>query len=526
MILCLGRFFTFFGLILASVSTPAQYPNVLISGSNNPNEPSICINPKNPNQVVAGANNDNYYYSNDGGLTWSEGIISSSFGVWGDPVIIVDTSGAFYYFHLSVPSWPQWLDRIVCQKSHDGGHSWSDGSFMGLNGTKAQDKEWAVIDPSNNHIYCCWTQFDAYGSPNPADSTVILFSRSTDNGSIWSTPKRINRLAGDCLDQDNTVEGAVPVVGPNGEIYTSWAGPSWTGVPGIFFTRSLDGGLTWPDTNIVICDMPGGWDFAIPGIYRANGMPVTCCDLSNGPHRGTIYVNWSDQRNGPDDTDIWISKSTDGGLTWSAPIRVNNDPPGKQQFFTWMAIDQTTGFLYAVFYDRRDYSGNMTDVYMAVSRDGGNTFDNFRISESPFLPDPAVFFGDYNNISVHNNIVRPIWTRLDGGNLSIWTAMVDSINVVIPEQQYPLKEPFTLDQNYPNPVTDVTCFSFKIHETTRVSLKIFNLLGVEVASLLDDQLMTKGKYIQRFDANQLPPGIYYFSLINREQTLKRKMIVE
>ena len=166
---------------------------------------------------------------------------------------------------------------------------------MGLNGTKAQDKHWSAIDRTNNNIYVTWTQFDNYGSSNPLDSTIIRFSKSLNGGQTWSPAKRINRVAGDCIDGDNTVEGAVPCVGPNGEIYVSWAGPV-----GLVFNRSLDQGETWMDTNVFVSDIPGGWDYSIPGISRANGLPVTCCDLSNGPYRGTIYINWSDQRNGYD----------------------------------------------------------------------------------------------------------------------------------------------------------------------------------------------------------------------------------
>ena len=167
--------------------------------------------------------------------------------------------------------------------------------------------------------------------------------------------------------------------------------------------------------------MPGGWAYSISGINRANGLPITTCDLSNGPNRGTIYVNWSDQRNGKDNTDIWLAKSTDGGETWSSPKRVNDDSSRRQQFFTWMSIDQTNGYLYFVFYDRRNYSNDSTDVYMALSKDGGSTFINRKISESAFLPNASVFFGDYTNLTVDNGVIRPIWTRLDGGSLSIWT---------------------------------------------------------------------------------------------------------
>jgi hypothetical protein len=500
----------------------AQYPNIVIGSSNSPNEPSICINPRNPNQMVAGANNDKYYYSSDGGLTWAGGVLSSTHGVWGDPVVIADTAGDFYFFHLSVPDWSHWLDRIVCQKSVNGGQTWSNGSFMGLNGTKNQDKEWAVVDPVNNAIYACWTQFDDYGSSSPGDSSTILFSRSIDNGVTWSAATRINQHAGDCIDQDNTVEGAVPAVGPNGEIYTSWTGPS-----GLVFTKSTDGGITWPETNQVLGDIPGGWDFAVPGIYRANGLPVTCCDLSNGPYRGTIYINWSDQRNGENDTDIWIIKSTDGGATWSVPKRVNDDPAGRQQFFTWMTVDKFSGYVYTVFYDRRNYTNNLTDVYMAVSKDGGDTFDNFKVSETPFNPNSGIFFGDYTNIATHDSTVRPIWTRLHNGSMSVMTALVDNIFVGIsPEKEKAV--PFSLEQNYPNPVQEITYISFKIHAPTMVSLKVFDMCGHEVATVVSNEMMSTGKHVEQFDRRKygLSPGLYYYSLISKDLTAKRKMVVD
>ena len=215
-------------------------------------------------------------------------------------------------------------------------------------------------------------------------------------------------------------EFSVPAVGLDGNLYIAWSYDEK-----IYLDKSVDGGKTWLDKDIVVSDQPGGWTFSIPGIFRANGLPITAIDNSPGPNRGTLYVNWCDQRNGEADTDVWLAKSSDQGKTWSAPIRVNDDAPGKQQFFTWMDIDQTTGDLYFVFYDRRAYEGNQTDVYIAYSTDGGKTFINEKVSETPFTPSPNAFFGDYNNISAHDGRVRPIWTRADGVNLSVWTALVD-----------------------------------------------------------------------------------------------------
>src|SRR5205085_7437438 len=96
---------------------------------------------------------------------------------------------------------------------------------------------------------------------------------------------------------------------------------------------------------------------------------------------------------GPGDHDVKIIKSTNGGTTWSLPIRVNDDPAGKEQFFSWMAIDQVTGYLYVVFYDRRNYTNTQTDVYLAHSTDGGVSWINERISQSPFNPTSGPFFG-------------------------------------------------------------------------------------------------------------------------------------
>lgn len=407
----------------------ANFPNIRIDSSAaafgaGPCEPSIAISPLDSNIVVAGAILDRVYYSNNGGLTWKKKTLTSPYGVYGDPVLLADQKGHFYYAHLSDPNGrsggdANWLDRIVIQKSTDGGVNWSQGTYAGLRHPKDQDKHWLAVDPRDNSIVMTWTEFDKYGSTDSKDKSRILFARSADAGQTWSSEANLSQLEGDCIDDDNTTEGAVPAIGPNGEIYVAWSYANK-----IYFDRSLDQGKTWLSTDKVVADQPGGWTFDIPGIYRANGLPITATDLSNGPHRGTIYVNWCDQRNGTDDTDVYLAKSSDGGNTWSAPIRVNNDKPGKHQFFTWLTIDPVTGYLYVLFYDRRNHSGDATDVYLAYSKDGGQTFVNAKISQSPFTPTKNVFFGDYNHLSVYNGRVRPIWTRLQGGTLSVWTALV------------------------------------------------------------------------------------------------------
>ncbi|MBK9248686.1 MAG: T9SS type A sorting domain-containing protein [Ignavibacteria bacterium] len=494
-------------LLIAGSQLFAQ--NVMISNKDFPHEPSIMISPKHPGTIIAGSNIDNYHISTDTGRTWTSKKLTSSYGVWGDPIIAVDTTGSFYFFHLSNPPKGIWIDRIVCQKTTDNGSSWNDGTFMGRNGTKAQDKESCAIDIRNNNLYLTWTQFDKYGSKSTADSSTILFSKSTDGGESWSNPLRLNSIAGDCIDNDNTVEGATPACGPNGELYVSWAGPL-----GLVFNKSLDQGQSWLPQEKIVDPFPDGWYYDIPGIQRANGLPFTVCDVSQSPYRGTIYINWSDQRNGVENTDIWIIKSTDHGDTWSAPIKVNDDASNRHQFFTSMTIDQTTGHLYCLFYDRRNYSGDSTDVYLAISIDGGNTWANRKVSQSPFVPNPDVFFGDYTGITAHDGIVRPIWTRLHFGAMSIWTDLRhhnDYITSSVPLSEFP--ESFSFE-NYPNPSDEFVFVSFKLRSQATVNLKVYDVHGNIVSSIISNESRSYGKYVEKINVKKLniPSGMYMLSL--------------
>ncbi len=517
--------FRFLIALILPLSLLAQPKNIMIGDTYNPEEPSIYINPKNPALIMAGANISRCYLSQDTGRTWTMTTLTSNSGVWGDPCISADTAGNFLFLHLANPPQGQghWIDRIVFQKYNIGNQNWTTDSYMGLSTDtlKAQDKEWIAVDPGNNNMYVTWTEFDKYGSKNPLDSSRILFSRSIDGGSSWSIPIRLSRQAGDCIDSDSTVEGAVPAIGPNGEIYVAWAGPN-----GLVFDRSLDSGKTWLNNDIAIDPMPGGWDYDVAGISRCNGLPITKCDVSNGPNHGTIYVNWTDQRNGLQNVDVWLSKSTDGGNTWSSPVRVNDDTTQRVQFFTWMDVDQSTGYLYFVFYDRRNHNDSLTDVYMAVSKDGGSTFANYQISESPFLPSHTIFFGDYNNISVQNGIIRPIWTRLHNGQLSIWTALINpDTHLGISKDRNGQED--IISSTYPNPTNGENYFSFKIHQATKINLEVIDNQGRIICKLIDGEIFQAGMFVKAFNSADynLSSGTYYFVLESYNHRITKKFVL-
>lgn len=416
-------------LLFISISLFAQYPIVTIDNKTyGPNEPSIYINPANPAQIVAASNINNHYVSSDTGKTWEIKTLRSSLGVYGDPVIYADEYGNFYFCHLSATKtkkYPNWIDRIVVQKSDNGGKNFNDGTFAGLNGDKEQDKHWIVKDQHSllhkDNIYLSWTEFDNYDSKDPQDHSRIQFARSVDGAASFEQAITISDTVGDCLDDDNTLEGATPAIGKNGEVYVAWSGYGK-----IYFDKSLDGGRTWGKDR-VIATQDEGWVLDFDQIYRSNGLPILVADHSRGKYKNRLYLLWGESLQGIGG-EIKLKYSDNGGDTWSDEITVNSSSVG-DQFLPHIAIDQTDGTVYVVFYDRRNSTSNLLmDVYVAFSEDGGQTFTNKLITPQPFIPPgKEVFFGDYIGISAHRGIVRPIWTGTDenlNGKLNIQTALL------------------------------------------------------------------------------------------------------
>ncbi|MPY86525.1 MAG: glycosyl hydrolase [Luteitalea sp.] len=396
-------------------------------GARNPAEVSVAINPTNPPNVIVTTYErgpkdgprvtNRLYVTDDAGRTW-QGFAAANpeKRVQGDDAVVFDGEGRAFHSYISfdgirVQRPTRAVNGVFLRRSDDGGRTWAAAEAVVDHRntvTPFEDKPWPGVDrvtrsPHRGNIYLAWTRFDEYGSTDPGCQTEIHFSRSTDEGRTFAMPVRISDDPGDCLDSDNTVEGAVPAVGPHGQVYVAWSGPK-----GLMFDRSLDGGVTFAqDRQVAIT--PGGWDIDIPGIARSNGMPVTAADVSDGPRRGTIYVNWIDERNG--DPDVFLASSADGGDTWTAPVRVNDDPVknGAAQFFTWMAVDPIDGAINVVFHDRRGLKATETRVTLARSVDGGKTFVNHAVDLAPFVCDESVSFGDYNGIDAYNGRVIAVF---------------------------------------------------------------------------------------------------------------------
>jgi hypothetical protein len=399
-----------------------------------PAEPSIAINPTNTEHLVAVSLQamrpgspvrlGNFSYTSvDGGRTWRTVSASNAQNrLRGDDAVTIARDGTIYHSFIAfdgirVSRPDRAASGIYIRTSRDG-IAWNEPVPVVDHINTAipfEDKPWIGVDdaddsPHRGNVYVAWTRFDVYGSANPEHKSHIWFARSRDGARTFTPPVQVSDLPGDAKDSDGTVEGAVPSVGVKGEVYLVWAGPA-----GLVFDRSLDGGYTF-GADKVIAALPGGWDIPLPGITRHNGMPVTGVDQSRGPHRGTVYVNWIDERNG--DADVFVASSHDAGQTWSSPVRVNDDPKGNKrpQLFTWMAVDPSDGSINIVFLDRRDTEGSQNAVTVARSTDGGKTFVNHRVNRPPFPSNDKVFYGDYLGIDAHGGRIAAIYPVIVEGS--------------------------------------------------------------------------------------------------------------
>jgi len=502
-----------------NLSIFSQHQNIVVGppiGGGVPTEPSVVINPANPDEILVGAMSNNYYTSVNGGYSWSHGTLQSQWGVQADPCVLVDDDGKYYYIHL-----PNVINRVVCQRKENINASWSRKTSVAFDGEHDVDKEWAAYDPVNDRIYLSWTYFDEWGSANPNDSSCIYLSVSADAGESWSEPIRISDEKGDAQGGPNSMHGSYPTTGPNGEVYVSWWGPA-----GLMFDRSLDMGETWLPADVNITGEHINWIYNIPAVDLGVSFPVTCCDRSGGPHNGNLYICWADKRNGYNDADIFIVKSTDGGINWSDPIRVNNDPPGRHQFFPFVTVDQLTGKLWLVFFDRRNYVNTNTDVFMAASEDGGESFSNFKVSDEPFIPFSSVFFGHYIALAAQNNVVFPVWNRMDEGVSTLMGAIVDPAMIGYAEQSG-LPEVELISS--PNPFLESSFISFKLTKPSIVSLQLYGATSDLLITIIDEEKFVPGKYVEQINAAQLnlKSGVYHVLLRTQSGTVTTKvMLVE
>jgi hypothetical protein len=390
----------------------------------NPNDNSRVLNSNNsttnPMSILYGAD---ALRSEDSGETWGGTFEGPAGDNYGDPVALIGNNGWQYVGFINV-DYGQSIDY-----SQNGGNSWTRVLVANAGGS-ILDKNHMWIDnslnsPYNGQLYNAWTDFG--GSFN----NEIGLSRSTTGGLSWSTPVNVSSA----VNAGSHNQGVNINTGPDGEVYVIWAiYDGWpTDESAIGMARSFDGGATWEPAERIISNIRGIRNSGVNKNMRTNSFPVCAADISGGEYNGNVYVVWCNigvpGTNSGTDADVYIIRSEDQGETWSVPIRVNQDPSGlgRKHYFPWITCDPETGILSVVFYDDRNVGGNQCEVYCANSYDGGETWEDFKVSDVIFTPTPIAglaegYMGDYIAINARGGVVYPCWADTRTGSVMTYVS--------------------------------------------------------------------------------------------------------
>jgi hypothetical protein len=436
-------------------------------------EPYLAVNPSNPSHLVGiwhqdvlpgpGARGMIVGVSFTGGARWSNVVLpgytlcsGGEFERTSDPWVTFSPNGDLYasglgyglpVFSLSAPS------AVLVSKSVDGGLTWGlPTALIRDTADFFHDKEMIVADPfDSNFVYAVW---DRFGS-NKGRQT--MFSRTTDAGRTWEPARVIYELEGN----DQSIAETMVVL-PDGTLVNFFLEIIFNGVPAgvspwthrVSLIRSSDRGETWlpKQKPIAVADLLAVCPlapFALVScltdpdtgerVRSASGFPFPAVD----PNSGRLYVVWEDARfSGFQHHDIAFSMSTDGGFTWSAPIRVNRTPPSdnflNQQAFRPTVEVAADGTIAVTYYDFRlndPNPGALTDywiVHCHPSSPGGCadpaswssenriTTASFDILKAPVVPN-GLFLGDYMGLkSSGNNFLALFAQPHEGDSASIF----------------------------------------------------------------------------------------------------------
>ena len=330
------------------------------------------------------------------------------------------------------------------------------------------DKPWLATDTSNGphrgRVYVVWSRF-LYSDLGFRQSTIMM-SYSDDNAQTWSAPINVNGVSEElCPAQVSGKSGrcdesqfASAAVGPDGTLHVAFINQQAKGEADGFRNQYLITSVN-PDTLELsgpyraATMIDGRYDFPVNGLgqatlcnsnFRLNTAGNLAIDPSD-PAGKTMYIVFADDRNGssfpnrdmvtqtpPDsfacpagkttDADIFIVRSTDGGVTWSTAQRVNQDPVenGRDQWFPFAAVG-ADGRVSVVFNDRRDDPSNrFENTYLARSSNGGVNWTETKVSTQAsnlnLAFDNGVFIGDYNGLTVGpDGTAYPFWTDSRNG---------------------------------------------------------------------------------------------------------------
>jgi hypothetical protein len=385
------------------------------------------------NAVTGSTINSGSYITTNGGLNWfGSNIINNgnTNNQRGDPGPTIDKDQRVIFTHLSSNTNFGSVTGMAAEYSTNYGQNFS--ASVQVHSNSYDDKNLAGTDdaPSSPYYGYSYIAFCDYSAG------TSFCARTTNGGVTWGTPVSWAPPSGSYSqghDVDVCPNGTVIVC------YALHGSSSpWTETA-VGIGRSTNGGVSFTgiqpayNTHGTRSTSFNGW-----GI-RTNGFPRISIDKSGGPRNGWIYVVMSEYQLAPagNDADVVLHRSTDNGLTWSAGVRVNQDAMnnGKVQWFPCVRVDEYGGVNVA-YYDNRDFpsSGDSCSVWISRSIDGGNTWTDVEVADHHFKPKTANgmaggYMGDYIGITSGNNKVWAFWMDDKAGAVGFYNAWAGYISL-------------------------------------------------------------------------------------------------
>jgi hypothetical protein len=387
------------------------------------NEPSIAIDRNNPDRIAIGWRQFNtitsnfrqagYGFTTNGGQTWNfPGVIEP--GIFrSDPVLDSDINGNFYYNSLAVD--PTYFCDVF--KSTNGGVFWGNKTYA-----QGGDKQWMEIDKTNStgtgHFYSFWTSFYSVCYPGS-------FTRSTDDCFSFE----------DCVTIPNEPQWGTIAIGSNGDLYIGGTVGSDFLVAKSTVAKDSSQIVSWQMMTFVSLD--GSIRFGEgPNPGGLLGQTSIAIDTSGGPTEGNLYLLCSVARYSiTDPLDVMFSRSTDGGISWSSPIRINNDTgTSAYQWFGTMSV-APNGRIDVIWLDTRDNPGTfLSALYYSNSKDGGLTWSpNVRLSD---FFDPHVGWPNQNKMGDYFDMVSGVngaylaWAGTFNGEQDVYFSFIADTTIV------------------------------------------------------------------------------------------------
>ena len=265
---------------------------------------------------------------------------------------------------------------------------------------------------------------------------------------------------------------------------------------------------------------------------RVFAFPAMDCDITGGPYDGRLYVAYMDWAGS--DHDIFFRRSDDQGVTWSSPIRINDDAfgNGRDQFHPWTTVSDD-GVVNIVFYDRRnDPSNLLMDLYVTQSFDGGVTFEpNVRVTTVSSDPTAgslrAGLIGEYIGLAASSaSRLHPVWTDTRLGHQDVFTSIVDTTFVGVPDGVPGSR--VSLGPAAPNPAHGPTRLAYSAPGADEVVIRIHDVVGRLVWAVTDAP-GRDGSGAVTWDGTDaqgesVASGIYFASLSAGDSTARVKIV--